>query len=303
MRVIAPIDVTFASSDAPGSPYPLWSSVTTYAVNDRVHLDSTSPPSEWQSIQAGSNKPPETNPEYWVRFGVTNPYKILDATSTTQTTATTSLTMTVTTSRRCTHLALFNLDNVRSVTATVNYNGTPEWSGTVTLGRTDISGTWWEFFFAPGEYGDSIILPIPAYHNDNQTITILIEGDTGATIAAGNLMLGLGQELGLTLYEADIGVQSYSRKEADQWGNYVLTPRANSKRLQARVLLPRGTVDRAYRLLASLDARAAVWDLNNSDDPDNIEDSLRVYGFYRDFRVLMSGYNQDFCELEIEGLV
>jgi hypothetical protein len=119
----------------------------------------------------------------------------------------------------------------------------------------------------------------------------------------GHVVLGLGQELGLTIYEAEIGMQSYSRKDVDTWGNYVLTPRANAKRVQARVYLPSGTVDRVYRALSQLDARAAVWDLNNSADPEDVSDSLRLFGFFRDFRLLMSGHNQDYCELEVEGLV
>jgi hypothetical protein len=303
MRVIVPLTLTLTSSTATASALDEWSDATAYVPGNQVKVTTSVPHTEWESIQGGTNKPPADEPDYWVQLGVTNPYRMLDNTVNTTSTATETFTAVLTTPRRITHLGLFGLDGVRSVTVSVIYDGETEWTDTATLGRLDESATWWEYFFNAADYGETLVMAVPGWHNSDQTISVTFTGDTSATVSVGHLVLGVGQELGMTVYSAEAGIQSFSRKEADAWGNYYLAPRANAKRIQARVIIPGGTVDRVYRAISGLDAVAAVYDFNNSEAPEAARDALTVFGFFRDFRLLMEGYNQDYAEFEVEGLI
>ena len=103
--------------------------------------------------------------------------------------------------------------------------------------------------------------------------------------------LGLGVNLG-----AGVGIQDYSRKETNDYGDAVLIQRAYAKRANFDMTLERMDVDTTVQLLASLRATPCLW-IGSSQYSSTI-----IFGFFKDFSVTISYPMHSDCSLSIEGL-
>ena len=63
------------------------------------------------------------------------------------------------------------------------------------------------------------------------------------TVSCGTMALGQTRNLGGTIYGAQGGIQDYSRKETDEFGNYTLVERAYAKRISYRVVRENTQID------------------------------------------------------------
>ena len=59
-------------------------------------------------------------------------------------------------------------------------------------------------------------------------------------------------------------------------------------------------LDRVYRILANVRAKPCLWQLNNENTS---WESLLVYGFFKDFDIILQGEVVSTCSLTIEGLI
>ena len=96
---------------------------------------------------------------------------------------------------------------------------------------------------------------------------------------------------------ASMGIQDYSRKEVDDFGNYEIVERAFAKRADWDVLIPRARTDLFINTLASLRARPALYIGGTK------EDATSVYGFPRDFGIVIEYPLHTQCSVELEGLI
>ena len=103
--------------------------------------------------------------------------------------------------------------------------------------------------------------------------------------------IGLGVQQGVRL-----GIQDYSRKERNEWGDTVLVQRAFAKRVSFQMLVENRELDNTFRLLSELRATPCLW---LGSDRLN---SLAVFGFYSNFEINIAYATHSDCTIDVEGL-
>ena len=134
---------------------------------------------------------------------------------------------------------------------------------------------------------------IPSYPNATLRIDVTSSGTAyiGAFIFGSARSIGIGVQQGVRL-----GIQDYSRKERNEWGDVVLTQRAFAKRASFQILVENKQLDNTYRLLTELRATPCLW-IGSSDF-----NSLSVFGFYNNFDISIAYSVYSECSIDIEGL-
>jgi hypothetical protein len=153
---------------------------------------------------------------------------------------------------------------------------------------------WWTFFFAPySQIYDVVFTDLPAYTSAD--IRMQLTAPTG-NVACGELVLGTTREIGNTQFGTSVGMTDYSRKQADDFGNYSIEQRAFSKRVEYNIQVETKDVPGIFKFLTSLRATPSVF-----VGDDGFEATI-VYGFYKDFDILISNPALSICNLSVEGL-
>lgn len=297
MKVIEPISVTDAnltSSTIAEDDYPAWDGVTTYAIGDRRIYGHVI----YESLTSNTNKQPDQNPLDWLNVGATNRWRMFDAKVGTQSTATTSMTVVITPGY-ANALALVNVDGAFvDVTMTAPAYGTV-YSKTFRIADTLRFADWYSYFtdsIAPRRV--LVVSDLPMYLNGSVSITVLRA--EGETVSLGALVIGKYKQWGIrdsVLAGVTTGIQDYSRKQADDFGNYSVVERAFAKRARWSIILTHREIDAFQASMANVRAKPAVF----IGSPKY--DSTIVYGFYRDFSVVIPSSKYAECSVELEGLI
>lgn len=298
MRIIAPITVTdsvLVSSSVPETDHPAWSSSTTYAAGQKVIRTTTH--RIYEALDSTTGDVPESSPTKWLDIGPTNRWGMFDQRVGTATTATDSIVVELSTGGVIPAVALLET-NAKEVTVAVSSPGEGTvYSRTTELQAPPTDSSWWHYFFEPFYRRDSATYEdLPSYAGT--TVTVTISGASGEAVSCGVCVIGeLYQFHESVVHGAEIGIQDYSRKETDDFGRVAVVERAWAKRARWTVFVQSSAVDRVQRALAALRAKPAVY-----IGADRF-DSMRLYGFYKDFRVVIDypGYAE--CSLELEGLI
>lgn len=301
VRVVEPIDMTDArliSTNIPETDYSAWSAATTYVIGDRVILTSTHKIYE-SLVNSNLNYPPATSPTQWVEVSATNRWKVFDLVNSTQTEAVGSpreINYTVRMGKLVTCVAALNVTDGNEMTIVVTdpvygevYNKTYTFSGL-------LSSTWFNWFFGGRSERKSQIIRFDLPQYPNADIEVTITG--GANLAVGVLIFGTPQRYGMGVsYGARVGIQDYSRKETNEFGDIILVQRAFSKRIAFDMLIGKQEVDSLQRFLSKIRAKPALWSVNDGYE------ALSVFGIYKNFDILISYPNQSQCQIELEGLI
>jgi len=237
----------------------------------------------------------------WTRVGSTNKWAAFNESVTQQATATGSLSYTLTAPSLCTGLALLNLE-AEAISVVVKDGGVTVWSYSTGSGVVNVIDSWLEYFsYTPSnsvdEDQDSEVLLTGFAAAVGYTIEITL---TGSRVRVGEIALGYVTQLGATLAGTEIGFNSYSRKDRDDWGNAILVPRVYSDTVTFRfAVAPVTDMRRVKRVIAQLESRPAVWFAGAS-----ITDrAATVYGFVTaGLRVPLEAAGAHIASLEIEGL-
>ena len=113
------------------------------------------------------------------------------------------------------------------------------------------------------------------------------------------LLVGDLVTLGKTEYGASAGIIDYSIKQTDEFGTTTFVKRAFSKRLNASFNIENSNLNRVQSYLYTLRATPAVWIASGEA---RFEETLIVYGFYKDFSTEISYPTFSKCNIEIESL-
>lgn len=190
------------------------------------------------------------------------------------------------------------LDNVVCDTITIivydQFDNTRLYIRTIDF-RDNTASDWWDYFFKVRENKTTAIfqnLPQGA-----STIVEFIATASNGDIRIGTLVLGKSIIIGEAQYDTRVGINDYSTKEVDSFGNATLTQRKASKRMSVDVKLSNDNVDQVMSTLARYRATPAMW-----LGLGNVYSSLTMYGFYKDFDIVIPGFNTSICSIEIEGL-
>ena len=304
MRITPPISTTLNVTNVAASAYSEWLTGTGYSIGNNVLVsfesDGTTPRTpheEYEALTAGSGKYPPDNPTDWLKLGATNQYKMLDDRTSSQTTRTDNIAVTLGNINKCDTIGLFNLDAqevrivVKDSTPTTIYDET---HSLISLG----SASWSEYFFSDIVYRDALILTIPALYL-NMTIELTITAGAGVDAKCGHAAVGKYIYLGCTEYGAETGIQDYSVKQTDDFGETYLLERTYAKLISAQVFVEPGAYDGVNDVLVTNRAVPCIYDFNN--DTTNLA-SFSVFGFTRRFRPIYESFGITTCILEIEDL-
>lgn len=294
MKLIKPTlitDAQFVSSTVAEDDAPAWSSATSYTTGQTVvRLHKT-----WEALRSNTNKPPESSPLDWLETGPTNRWAMFDNKVGTLTTATASMTVALAPGL-VSGLALIGLSAGSVQVVMTDTEEGVVYDRTFDLYDATSVVDWWAYFFEPIDRARTLIATdLPSYAGATLSVT-LTDGES-SVVSVGSLVVGrLHVYDEAVLLGASVGIQDYSRKELDDYGNWQITERAFSRRANWRFVIDNVLIDTLVRTLASLRAQPAVYIGSNAYD------STVLYGFYKDFDVTIAYPTYSEVTMEIESL-
>lgn len=301
LSIVQPVTLTDAmliSTDIPENDYPAWSGATTYALGARVILTSTH--KVYESLQAANtNNNPTTALTWWIEVGPTNRWKAFDTSNSTQTvtsgTSPPAISYTIRPGQAIDSVAVLNVTN--AITLRVQLDDPVYgvvYDETIDFSALPLASNWYAWFFGqkrrPTQH---VAIDLPSFPDAD----LIIEFDGIAGLAVGVIMFGQQQRYGLGIrYGARVGIQDYSRKETNEFGDTELVVRAFAKRANFDLMVESAEVDPLQNFLASVRAVPCLWVGTNEYE------ATVVFGFYNNFDILIAYPQHADCSLEIEGL-
>lgn len=311
MRVTKPYGLEITATNIAASGYTAWSSATTYAVGDKVKYPATVTPAgpylptplirEYEALTISTNKAPAVGgTDDWLDLGPSNQYRMFDDRTGTSSVRATSIDVTVKPGAFFDHIALLRLDNAQSVQIIVVQGATTLYDETIDI--SEDATDWGDYFFGITDSTRSAISVTPSIFYADATVRVLITGGTGVNVGLGLLLVGRGRDLGVTIETPSIGIEDYSTKETDTFGNTYLLEREYADRASVELILETGQVDAVRRELAKYRATPALYDLNNAES-EEAYDSLLIFGFYESFDVSLGYPGKSYCSLDVQSLI
>jgi len=231
----------------------------------------------------------------WKVISAINRYKMFDNVISTQTSRTGTIVVTVLPAQVTNAVAFFGLvGNTINVTMTDPIEGSV-YNQTKSLQDNTFITDWYTYFFE-GFYQkeDAVFADLPSYTNASITVTI----DAGASTAkCGEMVMGRQQTLGVSNFGTSVSIQDYSIKTTDDFGNVVIQQRGFAKRADYDVTVETPLVSAVQKLLADIRTTPTVF-IGEDDKPETV-----VYGFYKQFNIVISTPSISDCSIEVEGLV
>lgn len=306
MRVIKPLNLTGSALTSSTIPEPdtaggevVWTAGT-YVTGTRRILTSThlvyevvATPSTTDAPDVGAAKAVPT----WIVIGYTNKYRMFDGVVGTVSTETASpLTVEITPGDVLTSIAAFNMSGVSSVdiTMTDQVEGIV-YTKSVNLQDNSAVVDWYQYFFAPIiTRSEFVVMDLPTY---SQAVTEVSFGGS-STVSVGTMVAGAQLTLGVACYGTSIQLLDFSRKERDEFGNFIIVPRRTAKLVDFDVKVDKGRVGYVMRNISALTTTPCVWVGTDEFDDDTI-----VYGYYRNYINTIDGPVICSATLQIEGLI
>jgi len=251
----------------------------------------------YESLQVGNlgNYPSmAASSTWWLDTGSTNRWKMFDGSITSQTANASSISTVFAATGRMDSVACMN---VSAATMRVLMHDAVDgdvYDHTYSLvsdsGITDV----YAYCFLPiDRVSDKVITDLPPYANAAITVTLTA---TGETVLCGACILGQSREVGGIQYGASVGIQDYSVKQKDAFGNYSILERTFNKRGDFKLFVANSLVDQLEAILAGYRALPVLYVGSDSFS------STDIYGFYKDFSIDISYPDYSICSIQIEGL-
>lgn len=302
MIILRPVTVTDAiltATDVPEADEAEFLIGTTYALGDLVMVTTTGVHSVFQSLVGGNiGNQPELDdpiaPVNWARVSATNRWAMFSDQINDQTEQATSIEVELTPAALVNGMSFFGLD-----AATLQIVMDDPVDGIVfdeTFTLVDDSGVndWYAWYFEPIIRQDTLaVLSLPPFVSAVITVTV---SAPGGTAKIGLLTMGAQRKLGDTDHSTSTGIVDYSRKDRDTFGNPVVTPRNFTNRANYSVTVDTGFAGAVQKTLADFRTVPMTY-IGSVDFPSTI-----IYGFFRDFDIVLSNPTKSLLNIDVEGL-
>lgn len=301
MRVTKPLALTLVSTNVAESSLDEWNVATAYTVGNQVFYD----PNDslvYHEFEALTNQtgavPAIGGTSDWLDLGPANARAMFDDRVGSQTLVDEELAVAVTPGAFFDTIALLNISACSTINVLIK-------DGETTLYDEDFDTSghaedWASYFFGGDEDNLSSLILNPEIFYASCTITITMTGSAGTNVGLGLLVIGRSRYLGETLYAPTIGIEDYSTKETDAFGNTYLVERPYADLVSAEFILDSVQVDNVRRELAKYRATPVLYDLNNAGSS---YESLLVFGFFEQFDISLSFSTKSFCSLRVQSLI
>jgi hypothetical protein len=301
MNIIKPITVTdsvLTSTNIPENDYAVWAVGTTYNIDDKV-ISVTTHRIYSSVVNSNTGNDPTTDDgTNWLNIGATNRWRAFDKYISDPVTNVTAIEYTLTppTGSTPSAVSLFNLKGVSAtVTVTDSVDGVV-YDQTISLTDNRNIIDWYGYFFAEQvQREEALFIDIPPYIG--AVVGVTVTEETGQTAELGQLVFGFLTDLGATVYGTSIGIEDYSIKSRDAFGNAIIVERNFSQTVDFDVRLETQTARKVQKTLSALRATPVVY-LGSTD----VSYGTLVYGFYRRFDITLETPSYAFASIEVEGL-
>lgn len=299
MRAFQPIAVTadILTSSVPEDE-PSWLVGTNYTLDATVRGIGVNAHKLYVSLQTpntGHEPGVTASAAFWLETGATNRMRMFDEAVGSQTFRAENISVSVSVDERVTALVLANIDAATAhVTVTDPADGVVfdrEYVLTDDSAITD----WYAYFYEPINRATELIeLGLPNYAGADIAITL---AGPGSTVRCGACLIGRAQDLGATQWGPTLGIQDFSVKERDAFGNFRLRERAYSRTGTFDLLVDAGFVDRLQTVLAAWRATPVVY-IGDEDYGSTV-----IFGFFTDLTTVIAWPDVSLCNLRLESLI
>lgn len=301
MDIIKPITVTdsvLTSTNIAENDYAEWNSGTTYAIGNKVISVTTHRIYESVTASNLNNDPTTDDGTNWLNIGATNRWKAFDQYISDPVSNTTSIQYTLTPPNGSipSAVALLNLKGISAnVTVTDSVDGEVYNTDIDLLDNRNIVDWYTYFFEEQVQREEALFLDIPPYIG--AVVSVTVQEEVGQTAELGQLVFGFLSDVGFTVYGTSIGIEDYSIKDRDAFGNAIIVQRNFSQTVDFDVQFETQNARKIQKTLAALRATPVVY-LGSTD----VSYGTLVYGFYRRFDITLETPSYAFASIEVEGL-
>jgi hypothetical protein len=296
VRRVAMGDGNLLTSNVAQTDYAPWDATTPYVAGDRVIYVASNIHNVYEAAASTTGDDPyysTVTPAKWGLVGSTNRWKIFDGMLTSQTVNGGSIDVTLYPIEPIDTVALLNSSAVSARIVVTDASAGTVYDQTHSL--VDPAGVqdWYAYFYEPtGRAADFVVTDIPRYAN--AAVRIVLSSPDYAR--CGEVVLGRAKDIGYTSYGASVGVQDYSIKQQNAWGDYEIVERPYAKRGEFRIEMPNAGVDALQAMLAAYRSEPVLY-IGSEEFGSTL-----LYGFYKDFAVDIAYPSFSVCTLSVEGL-
>jgi hypothetical protein len=297
-------DAAFVSSNVTEDDYDEYNPATPYDLEDRVIVIDSDVHNIYESVFDGVNTgndpqldtqgDPENPPAFWQLVSTTNRWKMFDLSNSSQTSNADSIEVELLVNRRINAIGLLNISAESARVVMTDATAGVVFDETYSLIESTGSPSYYSWFFGRiVRKTDLYIDGLPPYVN--ATINIYLN-DTGNTVLCGTCLLGYAEDVGATLHGARIGIDDYSVKQQNDFGDTTILPRAFRRRGDFQILASNSDIDRINNTLASYRAQAILY-IGTTDFSCTF-----IYGFYESYDVVIEYTDHSLINITALGL-
>lgn len=274
--------------DDGGSPEVFYHNVYESVIDGTGTNTGNFPPLE---VQGDRNNPPTK----WLLVGKTNRWKPFDGILSDVAVADDLITYTINATQRINSISALNV-RCRTITIQVFTASMVEvFNQTYRMIQNSGASSFYSWFYQQIQLlSDLVEFNLPPIFG--ATLVISFES-LGETVSVGEIVVGFAESAGVTLKGANFSITDFSVKQRDpDFGQFTILERNFSKETEVTVMVDNGNVDRLSALLASRRATATLYVASSKYS------SSYIYGFYRDFDIVVSYDTKSLMNIQLEGL-
>ena len=289
-------DAILQDSNVTENDAPLWSVAETYTLNqirlyvaDNIH---------WvvKSLTNGNigNVPTGLDTDLnWQFLYVSNRFKMFDLSTGSQTINTNLIDVTMIGTSIVDSAGLLNIDGNTAQLIGRDSDGIEFFNETKDLISTNGIYDEYTYFFSPIiKDTDVLFTGIPPYTLATYQVIITADGDA----KCGTCLIGKLNSAGGTEYGMSVGISDYSIKSANEFGEFTITERRYSKEMSLSAFLPKQDADSLANTLNKYRSKPLIY-----IGADEYKLSF-IYGFYKDYRIVVSYPTHCKANFDITGL-
>jgi len=293
MEILRPVTVTDALLTATSlteSATP-WTAGSYSIGNVRAHEDHT-----WESLVNTNTAVPGTDATKWLDLGADNIWAMFDGAVQSQSTDTGEIEVEITPDVSVDMVFLQNLiGSEAQVIVTDGVDGVvyDETRSLISDGGIDN----WKSYFEEGfeVETEALFADLPSLYL-GAAITITVR-DEGEPVAIGLCIVGLSLDMGGTRWDAETGIDDYSVKTTDDFGNVTVLQRAFNKRARFSIWALTDRVAFLQNTMAAYRATPLAF-IGSRDHP-----STWLYGFFDSLNFVIAYPDVTNFDLSVKGLV
>jgi hypothetical protein len=311
MKVLLPKSFSIVENQAISSDYDaiaMWASGASYAAGAKVirATPADNPAINiaeidyiYEAAGANTTTDPALDPLSWINLGATDRYKLFDRTASSQTEYAQGSSVSILAHR----ISAIFLGRARGrFQIDVFLNGADGMPAQIFSAAIEAEALiyeptsgWYDYFY-PVLLGDlGAVDSYAEFPVNDYDMTIRVSALSDAC-AIGRLVVGSLYPIGETKIAPSVGILDYSKKDTDANGETYLAVGKYAKKAEFDLIVETSKLDHINALLSRFRATPALWVGSTRFS------SLMIYGFYRDFSLLLQGEEFSECAIQIEGL-